>query len=51
MSGCLASGGQVPSEQAGSRTCTVSLGIGQIAADKAAEQPTSETVSSRECPS
>jgi len=26
---------------------TVSLGIGQIAADKAAEQPTSETVSSR----
>jgi hypothetical protein len=29
---------------------TVSLGIGQIAADKAAEQPTSETVSSRECP-
>ena len=32
------------------RTRTVSLGIGQIAADKAAEQPTSETVSSRECP-
>jgi len=29
---------------------TVSLGIGQIAADKAAEQPTSETVSSREYP-
>jgi len=29
---------------------TISLGIGQIAADKAAEQPTSETVSSRECP-
>jgi hypothetical protein len=30
--------------------CTVSLGIGQIAAYEAAEQPTSGTVSSRECP-
>jgi hypothetical protein len=34
----------------GNRTRTISLGIGQIAADQAAEQPTSETVSSLECP-
>jgi hypothetical protein len=33
-----------------SHSLTISLGIGQIAADKDAEQPTSETVSSRECP-
>jgi hypothetical protein len=28
--------------------CTISLGIGQIATDKAAEQPTSQTGSSRD---
>ena len=32
------------------RTRTISLGIGQIAADEAAEKPTSETRSIRDCP-
>jgi hypothetical protein len=32
------------------RVRNISLGIGQIAADEAAEQPTSETRSSRDCP-
>ena len=31
-----------------SRSCTVSLGTGQIAADEATEQPTSETRDSRD---
>ena len=34
----------------GNRTRTISLGIGQITADEAAEQPTSETRSTPDCP-
>jgi hypothetical protein len=33
---------------ADAQPCTISLGIGQIAADETAEQPTSQTGSSRD---